>query len=827
MTDTRNLAITDFTTLLLGVLGHTDGEYTALGYEDTACVFHTAVVAPGDAPCVVDQIPSTANTFFSVNTVRGPQRRNCGRGVETDVTRWTALWVDLDVEPGKCPSLDVARAIIANLSIILGTRPSVVVDSGHGLHSYWPITDGHITGGDIGAARALVKRWGRLVAVVAEKLHAHVDNVFELARMMRVPGTLNNKHLNGQGPLPVIAHADTGAPLTTAEVDERLAEVGILEEPGDRDDTTEVTSRPDKWQFGWRTCAYVAAILSGLPSDGPPENPKPGKGRGRHQWAASQAVKVTCALRLGCISETDWDTAQELLKRRLAELRAETGETVGRHEIGGLFKLAKQRTSCKTDEQCSAELGRHHCGKHPDPRDSSDTSSTADDGGVKHSGHLGMAVKLADQFSSTLLHVHGIGWHCWDSTRWAPDQDGAARRAVHTVINRDRRICEQLRLPPEEGERLRRQIAHYENAPAISGILTEAAVLTAFSITAHRVDADPWLLNCANGTLDLHALRLRPHDPADRITKICAGAYRPDAPTPVWDAFLARVLPDEAVRGFVQRLAGLGLLGEVREHVLPILTGVGANGKGTLYKALLHTLGDYAATAEPELFMHRDGAHPTGQMDLRGMRLVIVSESDEGRRLADATMKRLTGGDPIKARYMRENFVEFTPSHLAILVTNRMPKVPGDDPAIWRRIRVVPFDVVIPDVEQDKELDTKLQLEADGILSWAVAGWTDYFKHGLAEPGSVRVATDNYQRDNDAVGRFITEACVTSPVVKAITKNLYAAWCRWQETDGRAEPMGRGAFGEALDRRGYPAQQATHGKRWRVGIAVREDPNDE
>uniref|UniRef100_UPI003F966C8C DNA primase family protein n=1 Tax=Mycobacterium sp. TaxID=1785 RepID=UPI003F966C8C len=279
-----------------------------------------------------------------------------------------------------------------------------------------------------------------------------------------------------------------------------------------------------------------------------------------------------------------------------------------------------------------------------------DTATTAD---VKHSGHLGMAIKLATQFRGKLLHVYRIGWHRWDGKRWAPDGDGGARRAVHAVIRRDRRKCEEL--PAEEREKRAKQIARYETASAISGILTEAAALTPFAAATDVIDADPWLLNCANGTLDLHTLQLRDHDPADRITKICRGAYHADAETPVWDVFLARVLPDEAVRGFVQRLAGLSLLGEVREHLLPILTGVGANGKGTLYKALLYAVGDYGRAAEPELFMHRDGAHPTGQMDLLGRRLVIVSETDEGRRLAEATMKRLTGGDPITARYMREN----------------------------------------------------------------------------------------------------------------------------------------------------------------------------
>ena len=420
-----------------------------------------------------------------------------------------------------------------------------------------------------------------------------------------------------------------------------------------------------------------------------------------------------------------------------------------------------------------------------------------------------------------MVTVTVTGWHRWDGKRWEEDADGAARRAVHSVLKRDRRIIKSLELAPEKEEKRLKEIARYETAPAISGILTEAAALHTFSVQVRHIDADPWLLNCANITLDLRTMEPRQHNAADRITKICRGAYRPNTAAPGWDAFLQRILPDEHEREFVQRVAGLALLGEVREHILVIFTGAGANGKGTLYKALLYALGDYAATAEPDLFTHRDGAHPTGQMDLLGRRLIIVSESDENRQLAEATMKRLTGGDLIKARYMRENFVEFTPSHTPILVTNHLPKVSGDDPAVWRRLRVVPFNVVIPDDEQDKTLDAQLQLEADGILSWAVTGWTDYLEHGLAEPDSLRVATDNYQRRNDAVGRFIDERCHLSPAYRATTKELYEAWQRWQESDGRAEPIGRGVFGEALDRRGYPTQAPTRGKRWRLGIGVK------
>jgi putative DNA primase/helicase len=289
------------------------------------------------------------------------------------------------------------------------------------------------------------------------------------------------------------------------------------------------------------------------------------------------------------------------------------------------------------------------------------------------------------------------------------------------------------------------------------------------------------------------------------------------------------VLPDPEVRGFLHRLAGVGLLGVVVEQVLGILTGTGANGKGVFYAALGHALGDYATVAEPDLFMHREGAHPTGEMDLRGVRWVVVSESERDRRLAEATMKRLTGGDKIKARRMRQDFVRFMPSHTPILVTNHLPKVSGDDPALWRRMRVVPFNVVIPEPDRDPHLPEQLQLEADAVLSWAVAGYRDYVERGgLADPKAVRVATDNYQRDSDAVRRFIAECCFVNPHMHATTGDLFERWSRWATEDG-AEVLSRKAFGQSLDRLRFPAGPGGRAGRQRqgIGLAAENTEDDE
>lgn len=436
--------------------------------------------------------------------------------------------------------------------------------------------------------------------------------------------------------------------------------------------------------------------------------------------------------------------------------------------------------------------------------------------GELHSGQVRIAYRLAREWVGRLQFVSGIGWHCWDGKRFKFDDTGAAKRAVLGVMAAA--LAESI-----VDQELRNDVRKCETANGIDGVLRVAAALPEFACSVDDLDADPYLLNVANGTLDLRTMELREHDPADRITKVTRGAYDPDAPADVWPRFIAQVLPDELVRAYLQRVTGVSLLGKVVEHILPIMTGVGANGKGTTYGAVLWTLGDYGAPADPELFHAREGAHPTGQMDLLGRRLVVVSESDEGRQLAEATMKRLTGGDLIKARYMHRDLITFTPSHTAILVTNHLPKVSGDDPAVWRRLRVIPFNVVIPPEERDPHLDEKLQAEADAVLAWAVAGWQAYRCNGdkLDEPPQVLAATGQYQRDSDAVGRFVEEECVTtSPVLQATTQKLFNAWERWRFGEG-AEQLSQKAFGQALDKKGYPVTSRTSSGRHRGGIDLK------
>lgn len=437
-----------------------------------------------------------------------------------------------------------------------------------------------------------------------------------------------------------------------------------------------------------------------------------------------------------------------------------------------------------------------------------------------HKGQVRMAYRLADAYADRLMHVHGLGWFVWEHCRWAEDTHGRAQRAVLDVLRQA--LMESF---DDSMRDLRDDVRRCETAAGVAGVLTLAASLEEFAFTVNDLDADPYLLNCSNGTLNLRTLELRRHNPADRLTKVTGAAFDAQAQGPTWEAFLARVLPDESVRGFLQGYVGLSLAGRVLEHRLAILTGTGRNGKGVFAGAVSCAMGDYAITAEPDLFMHREGAHPTGEMDLLGVRFIVVSESDRDRRLAEATVKRLTGGDLVRARKMRQDYVQFRPSHTAVLVTNHLPKVSGDDPALWARLRVVPFGVVIPEPEQDPHLPERLDAEAEAVLAWAVAGWQAYQEKGMTDPDAVKVATDRYRFDSDSVGRFLADCTISNPHGRIAAGALYERYSRWAADDG-AEVLSKKPFGQELERRGFSDTRTGSG-RYRKGLLLRADEDED
>lgn len=440
---------------------------------------------------------------------------------------------------------------------------------------------------------------------------------------------------------------------------------------------------------------------------------------------------------------------------------------------------------------------------------------------------LGYAHRLIDVYGDRLRYVpQWRRWLIWDGKRWKLDDEGQAPRLMKLTARSVTVAISTMREDDKERRTALRQVLRCESASGVRGALDLAATEPGIALAPDDLDTDPWLLNCQNGVLDLRTGELGPHDPALHLTKVTGAAHDPNAPGVEFSAFLARVQPDPGMRAFLARLFGHALPGTVIEHLLPILYGTGANGKSTLLEhAICPALGDYAASADPALFTERrSDAHPTGVADLFGRRLAVVQESDSGRHLAEGTVKRLTGGDRIKARRMHENFWEFKPSHTVVMLTNHRPLVRGTDEGIWRRLRMVPFDVVIPPEERDGELGERLRLELDAVLAWIVAGYNDWREHGLAEPAQVTTATDEYRTDSDALGRFFDQRCLLGPHYHVSSADLFDAWQRWCAAEN-LEPGTQTAFARVLHDKGLENEKDRHGrKRWRgIGLESEDD----
>lgn len=343
---------------LLGVLGFAGEELVSVLNERNGDV-STVVLPLADVFAHVDSIPDDHNVYFGINPMCATVRERFGkRGTDEDVTRLATLPIDFDFAANKCPNPDTAETIVAELSGILGVRPVARTDSGHGLHVYFAIDPDDGRGGDTATRRAILKRFGRLVCAVAKAHGAKVDSVFDLARMLRLPGS-NNCKISGE-PVHVRTYGDTGAPLSLSELDDRLTEYGIYEQDDDGAESR-IISEPSDWEFADETCNYVHPIVHELPTDRPSET-KPG----RHPWALKQAVRLACAVRQGCITESDWCAAQERMHSRLVQLRKETGEKVPAYEVPSMFEWAIGKAAEKTDAEVAEELGGH---KHPKPID--------------------------------------------------------------------------------------------------------------------------------------------------------------------------------------------------------------------------------------------------------------------------------------------------------------------------------------------------------------------------------------------------------------------------------------------------------------------------
>jgi putative DNA primase/helicase len=436
----------------------------------------------------------------------------------------------------------------------------------------------------------------------------------------------------------------------------------------------------------------------------------------------------------------------------------------------------------------------------------------------------GNAERLTRKNGADLRYVHSWGkWLAWDGGRFAIDQTGEIdRRAKETV----RAMYEEAAKleDPEERKRLAIWARRSESAARRDAMIQLSRSEPRIPVCHEQLDADPWVLNVMNGTINLRTGELQPHRRADLITKLAPVIYDQDATAPTWAGFLERVLPDAEVRSFVQRAMGYSMTGLTGEQVLFLLWGSGANGKSTFVETIMALLGDYALKTPAEtLLAKRDTGIPNDVAALRGARFVAAVESEEGRRLAEVRVKELTGGDTIAARFMRAEWFTFRPVCKLFLATNHKPQVRGTDLAIWRRIRLVPFAVTIPAAERNPSLPEKLRAELPGIMAWAVAGCLEWQAKGLMPPTDVTEATAAYRAEQDVLGAFLDDRCAFGSTYEVTSAALYHAYREWAEAAGE-KPITQKALAAMLSERAYEQVRIGHARTrgWR-GLGLLDD----
>lgn len=423
----------------------------------------------------------------------------------------------------------------------------------------------------------------------------------------------------------------------------------------------------------------------------------------------------------------------------------------------------------------------------------------------------GLALAFAERHQSQLRYDHTRGcWYAWDGVRWKVEN-------THLAFDWARRLC--------------REYNQHNQSTALPKVRTAAAVERfaqadrRMAVTHETWDPDPWLLCTPEGAVDLRTGNMRENKQDDHSTKVSGTAPR-DMPTPLWLQFLRQATRgDEALQRFLQQIAGYCLTGDTREHALFFIFGTGGNGKGVFANTIGEVMGDYAITAGMDTFTSsKYDRHPTELAHLRGARLVSASETEEGRAWAESRIKQLTGGDPVAARFMRQDFFEYVPAFKLVFLGNHKPVLHNVDEAVKRRFHIVPF--VHKPATPDKALPEKLRGEYPGILQWAIDGCLDWQQNGLIVPEAVTKETEGYFADQDVFAQWLDEC--TEPKYETSgepSARLFASWKDWALRQGE-DPGTAKRFGERMLSAGYrrvknlPGQ---HGKRGFVGIALKAD----
>ena len=437
---------------------------------------------------------------------------------------------------------------------------------------------------------------------------------------------------------------------------------------------------------------------------------------------------------------------------------------------------------------------------------------------------------FAKNFGGTVIYNKGLGWLVWDGTRFKQG-DGPARKLAHkfTALQleaaqaafqkagagvakdlNDAALTEQL----QKAKKFLAFVNHCRESTGIDHMLKEAAVH--LEIEADALDADPAKLNTPAGIIDLRTGKLQPNDPAERCTKITTVAPS-DIGADIWQDFLAQITCGDAdMARYLQELAGMAAYGKQVNEGIVLAVGDGGNGKSTLFNVLARVLGDYAGSINPKILLSSSGkSYEAEAAELRGLRLALAAETEEGARLDSSAVKQYGSQDKISARPLYSKPITFWPSHTLVLFTNFLPKVGSRDAGTWSRLKVAPFKAKLRGAKGEvKDFASYLYENAGGaVLAWIVEGARRFISNGfkIEPPEAARAALAEYNRENDWLQDFIDDCCDVGPGYTAGSAELYASYAYHCQATGASFKRDLREFRNALTAAGYESKHTNKG----------------
>jgi putative DNA primase/helicase len=413
-------------------------------------------------------------------------------------------------------------------------------------------------------------------------------------------------------------------------------------------------------------------------------------------------------------------------------------------------------------------------------------------------------------------------WVVWNGKFWEMDEGNVL---VHEKgLDMVRNIYDDLLKTADYRERIDIEKAAMmsESVRRRKAFVEAATWVKALRVKTEELDPNPWLSNVKNGTVDILSGEFKEHKQEDMITKIANVEYDPKADCPMWKQFVREIMDYKSdIIKFLQTAAGWSLSGDISEQTMFILYGTGANGKSTFLNTIMYLLGDYATATPTETFMKKSGDNYSNDVArLRGTRFVTTTEVEQGRRMSEPLIKKITGNDEMTARFLYGEFFNFKPTFKIFMATNHKPVIKGTDHGIWRRIKLIPFTQRIPEEKQDKHLELKLREEASGILNWLLEGMAVWRQERLKTPKAVLFATDEYRGEMDVIGNFIKEKCDQKKEMTITIKKLYKAYSDWCE-ENNEHPVSERFFTLRLKEMGFE-QSRNSAERFWVGVGLLE-----